>query len=159
MSGCLQKPQAVEVGVNERRQPWAQLNLPKIKGISRLLIGERILFFSPSHSGPGRNEALMISAVGWLLVLFGCPEWFSPTSSDKNLGSTPTETRFLWSQLPWWLTRARDAEMNGEERRRKEEGGMTSFVTLKLGPQIPPLEDASLSAPLSSFSHFCLGFV
>lgn len=63
-SGCLQKPQAVEVGVNERRQPWAQLNLPKIKGISRLLIGERILFFSPSHSGPRRNEALMISAVG-----------------------------------------------------------------------------------------------
>lgn len=70
---------------------------------------------------------------------------------------------FLWSYLCWLPTEETNADMHGKRTEGRREGEMmTSFVALKLGLQIPQLDDANLSTSslfFFSISHFHLGFV
>lgn len=113
---------------------------------------------------PWQSEELMIPVVGCdCCCLFAAQNVFLPLLLVTNRAPPPCpwwETSFLWSYLRCLLTEERNAEMNGERMRSKEMGEMmTSFVALKLGLQIPQLDEANLSTPFFSISSFHVGFV
>lgn len=91
----------------------------------------------------------------WLLLLFCCPECFSPTSSDNKFYSTPifmAGRSFLWIYLCWLHrepNRRKKSKVNGKRKKRKERGKHDGIIcSKKLGLRISQLVNYPLHPPL-----------